>query len=172
MIQVKKYLIFIGIFLVSLFALDYFYYFDGSLYLKETGEAEFFAKVEEDQLWLDEGKGFEVFDLKGVNLGLGKPGEFATDYAISEEEYLRWFEEIQDLGANTIRIYKIAHSNFYEAFYAYNENNPEPLYLIHGVWLNDYLVNSHLDAYDEEFQKAFTQNSTAVVDVIHGRHKG
>lgn len=158
--------------LFSFFALDYLYYFQGDLYIAKEGEVEVFTDVTDEQLLLDEGNGYEVFDIKGVNLGLGKPGEFTTDYAITEEEYLQWFGQIQELGANVIRIYTIAHSDFYDAFYEYNKDNPQPLYLIHGIWLDGYLVNSHLDAYDAEFQRALIKNSKDVIDIVHGRHKG
>lgn len=157
--------------ILSYFSFDYLYYSNGDLYWEETGEVDFFTMVEGEDLWIDEGQGFEVFDMKGVNLGLGKPGKFATEYGITKEEYLRWFEQIQDLGANLIRTYTVAHEDFYEAFYEYNENNPTPLYLIHGVWVDEYLLNSHLSAFDTRFYKEFLNSSKDVVDVIHGRHK-
>lgn len=168
----KKYLIFVFTILFSYLTLDYLYYYQGDLYIPEKGEVEIFTKAADDYLWIDEGEGFVVFDIKGVNLGLGKPGAFATEYGITKDEYLRWFEQIQDLGANVIRTYTIAHSDFYDAFHEYNEGNTDPLYLIHGVWLEGYLVNSHLDAYDDVFQRAFLKNSKDVVDIVHGRHKG
>lgn len=168
----KKYLIFVFTILFSYLGLDYLYYYQGDLYIPEKGEVEIFTKVADDQLWIDEGNGFEVLDIQGVNLGLGKAGSFATEYGITKEDYLLWFEQIQALGANVIRTYTIAHSDFYEAFYEYNVDNSDPLYLIHGVWLEGYLVNSHLDAYDDKFQRSFIKNSKDVVDVVHGRHKG
>lgn len=167
----KKYLIFVFLLLFSYGAWNYAYYYDGSIYLENTEDIESFSKAEENKLWIDAGDGYEVFDLKGVNMGLGKPAGFATDGAISEEEYLRWFKEIQELGANTLRVYTKANSDFYEAFYEYNLNNPEPLYLIQGVWVDEYLLNSHRSAFDKEFYQDFLKNSKDVVDAIHGRHK-
>ena len=63
---------------------------------------------------------YEAFEIRGVNMGVGIPGEWATDYAIDKETYLRWFQYIQDMGANTIRVYTILHDDFYNAFYEYN----------------------------------------------------
>lgn len=167
----KKYLTFIFIGLFSYISWDYIVYYNGDVYLPHAEEVQSFTKVEENNLWIDEGNGFEVFDMKGVNLGLGMPGHFATEYAVSKEEYLRWFEQIQDLGANVIRTYTIAHEEFYEAFYEYNDGNPTPLYLVHGVWVDEYLLNSHRNAFDKEFYNDFLNSSKDVVDVVHGRHK-
>jgi len=124
-----------------------------------------------------EGKGFSIsredgavpFELRGVDMGVGIPGQWATDYAIDEETYLRWFGQIQELGANTIRVYTILQEDFYNAFYKYNKGREEPLYLLHGVWINDYIFNSHRDAYDDEFLKPLQRDCRDVVDIIHGK---
>ena len=167
----KKFLIICFILIVLAFGVDYLYYYSGNLYLPQTDEVTCFTGSDSESLYLDTGDGLKIFDLRGVNLGLGKPGHFATDYAITEEEYLRWFQQIQELGANTIRTYTIAHPAFYEAFYQYNVDNPNPLYLIHGVWVDDYLINSSYSAFDQEFYKPFLGECKDVVDIIHGRHK-
>ena len=59
---------------------------------------------------------YEPFEIRGVDLGVAIPGEWATDFAIDEETYLRWFQMISDLGANTIRVYTILHDDFYTHF--------------------------------------------------------
>lgn len=167
----KKYLTTIFIVLFSYIAWDYIFYYNGGVYLSNTEETQTFSKTDDKKLWIDNGEGFEIFDLKGVNIGLGMPGKYPTEYAITKEEYLRWFEQIQDLGANAIRIYTIAHEEFYDAFYEYNYENSDPLFLIHGVWVDEYLLNSHRNAFDQEFYNEFLNNSKDVVDVVHGRHK-
>lgn len=167
----KKFLIICLVLILAYFAGDYLYYYTGTLYPPYIGEVTCYTGTDSESLYLDQGNGLEVFDLKGVNLGLGKPGNFATDYAITKEEYLLWFGQIQELGANTIRIYTIAHPTFYEAFYQYNVNNPQPLYLIHGIWADDYLINSCYSAFDEKFYEPFLEKCKDVVDIVHGRHK-
>ena len=158
------------LFLWGLF--EYLYYYDGSLYLPViTEEVSCATRSEDGKLYIDKGEGFEEFTLKGVNLGLGKPGKFATDFSVTEEEYLRWFRQIQDLGANVIRTYTLAHPDFYRAFYQYNLNNPDPLYLIHGVWVDDYLINSSYSAFDPKFYDPFLRSCKEVVDACHGRLK-
>lgn len=134
-------------------------------------EPDTFTTVSGKEILVDEGKGPKPFEIKGVDLGAGIPGHFATEYAIDKETYLRWFRMIQDMGANTIRVYTILSSDFYEAVYEYNRDNPEPLYIIHGVWVNDYIQNSHVDAFDDSFLKTFKEDCRTLVDIIHGRKK-
>ena len=49
----------------------------------------------------------EPFEIRGVDMGVGIPGHFATDYAIDKETYLRWFRMIKDMGANCVRVYTL-----------------------------------------------------------------
>ena len=167
----KKYLMIVAALLLTWAAWEYFYYYNGSLYFPEKGEVAYFSKAEGEQLYLDEGDGFGEFEIRGVNLGLGKPGYFATEAAISKEEYLRWFGQMQEMGANVVRIYTIGPEAFYDAFYEYNRENPKPLYLIHGVWVDDYLLNSSYGALEQEFYQPFLEDCKDVVDVVHGRYK-
>lgn len=167
----KKYLIAVVCCVTALLILNYLHFYNGDLYLPASCETDCISRAEDGVLYIKERDGFKEFDIKGVNLGMGKPGHFATDLAITKEEYLRWFHQIQDMGANVIRIYTIANPAFYEAFYEYNVNNPSPLYLIHGVWVSDYLINSAYSAFDKEFYHPFLESCKDTVDVIHGRFK-
>ncbi|MGN0492945.1 MAG: family 2 glycosyl transferase [Acutalibacteraceae bacterium] len=130
-----------------------------------------FVKTDSDSIYLDSGSGFEVFEIKGVNMGSGEPGEWSTDFDIDKQTYLRWFKQIQEMGANTLRIYTVQNDTFYNAFYEYNKDNENPLWLIHGVWVNDYIQNSHRDAYDKDFYDTFLESCKTLVDVLHGNKK-
>ncbi|MCQ2560781.1 MAG: hypothetical protein MJ186_01915 [Clostridia bacterium] len=123
------------------------------------------------EILLNRGNGFEPFEIKGVDMGSGIPGEWATDFAADEETYLRWFKLIKEMGANTIRVYTVQEDIFYNAFYKYNKDNDDPLYLIQGVWVNDYIQNSHIDAFDPKFVDAFIDNCRVMIDVVHGNRK-
>ncbi len=127
-----------------------------------------FTGVEGKTILLDTGKGMEPFEIRGVNMGVGIPGHFATDYAIDKETYLRWFAQIKELGANCVRVYTILQDDFYEAVWEYNKDNEDPLYVIHGLWVNDYIHNSHRDAYDPDYIGAMLEDSRTLVDIIHG----
>ena len=143
--------------------------------LKPDEPVTAFMTTDTQSIYMDRGSGPEPFIVKGVNLGVGLPGEWATDYAVSKETYLRWFAQMQEMGANTVRVYITLHDDFYNAFYEYNtareEANEEPLWLIHGVWVNDYVQNSHRDAYDKDFLDAFIEDGRTLVDVLHGNKK-
>ncbi|MGI6069650.1 MAG: hypothetical protein ACOYBE_04400 [Blautia sp.] len=138
---------------------------------RPNAETTTFVKTKGKEIALDQGSGFAPFEIRGVDLGVGIPGEFATGYAIDKETYLRWFQMIQEMGANTIRIYTILQDDFYQAVYEYNEGNPNPLYVLHGLWVNDYTLNSHVDAYDKSFLEQMKKDSRTMIDVIHGRQK-
>ena len=106
--------------------------------------------------------------LKGVNLGMGKPGAFPGEAAITEEEYYRWFEYIGNMNANVIRVYTLHPPGFYNSLHRYNENHDEKLYVIHGVWINEEkLVNSQ-DAFEKDNLEDFQREMKTIVDVIHG----
>ena len=134
-------------------------------------DIEVFAATQGKEILLDTGSGMEPFEIRGVDMGVGIPGYFSTEFAIDKETYLRWFGLIQEMGANTIRVYTILEPDFYEAVYEYNKDNPTPLYILHGVWVNDYVQNSHVDAYDDSFREVLLQDCRTLVDVIHGRKK-
>ena len=147
---------------------SYFYLKIYELPAKQS-QPKVFVKTSGKEILLDRGEGLEPFEVRGVDLGSGIPRHWGTDFSIDKKTYMRWFEEIKAMGANTIRVYAIQSASFYRAFYDYNVNNPDPLYLIQGVWVNDYVQNSHRDAYDAEFYKPFLESCRATVDIIHGR---
>lgn len=168
----KKFIIIISAIIAAIMLWDLAYFRLGwYIDLQPGKEVSTFVKTSGKEILMDKGNGYEPFEIKGVNLGSGEPGEWSTDFDIDEESYMRWFKEIQDMGANTIRIYTVQQDVFYNAFYKYNKDNPNPLYIIHGVWVNDYIQNSHRDAYDPDFYDAFLDNCKTMIDVVHGNKK-
>ena len=169
----KKFILAACVVVLLLFAGYYAYYHLG-FYVTVQSDAPVttFMKTDEDTIYMERDGAYAPFEIRGVNMGVGLPGHFATDYAIDQETYLRWFEQIQDLGANTVRVYTILQDDFYNAFYAYNtqreEAGEEPLWLIHGVWVNDYVQNSHRDAYDDDFLQTLLDDCKTLVDILHG----
>ena len=172
----KKFIIIVISLLLALFTLHTLYFsFGVRLGPRHTGPAAVFARTEGKSILLDRGGGFEPFTVRGVDLGSDIPGKWSADYAVDEETYTRWFGQIQDMGANTIRIYAVHGEAFYRAFYAYNSARAaaleEPLYLLQGVWVNDYAAFSRLDFYDRGLLPAFRRDCLTAVDVIHGRRE-
>ncbi len=168
----KKYLIISSILIAIVLLFDLCYYEFGLFIDFEPDKkvTTFIKTSEKDILMKTDGK-YKPFEIKGVDLGSGIPGHFATDYAIDKETYLRWFRQIKEMGANTIRVYTILNDDFYQAFYEYNKNNKDPLYLIHGLWVNDYIQYSRREAYDKEFLGQFLNDSKKLVDIIHGKRQ-
>ena len=82
------------------------------LILPPHNYATTFSRADRDAIYLDRGNGFEAFEIRGIDLGAGEPGEWATDYGIEEETYLRWFQQMKEMGANTIRVYSIQSEPF------------------------------------------------------------
>ena len=172
----KKFMIVFSVLLLALLGYDLLRFRLGfSFGLFQEREPTAFMTTDAEAIYMDRGAGPEPFTVRGVNLGVGIPGKWATDYAIDKETYLRWFSQMQEMGANTVRVYITLQDDFYNAFYEYNTAREaageEPLWLLHGVWVNDYVQNSHRDAYHRDFLEAFVRDGRTMVDVIHGNKR-
>ncbi len=168
----KKYIITVVSIILVLLVFDWLYFYEGMYFdFGKEKPTEYFMKVDGEEIYMKNGDTFTPYEIRGVNLGSGLPGEWATSFAIDKETYLRWFGYIQEMGANTIRVYTIQSDTFYDAFYEYNKDNKNPLYMLHGVWVNDYVLNSHRDAYSKDFYDTFLEHNKIMVDVIHGNRK-
>ncbi|MER2191898.1 MAG: hypothetical protein ABS951_13135 [Solibacillus sp.] len=133
---------------------------------KEQGLA-YNARINGNQYEVLQNGEWQPLTIKGVNIGMAKPGVFPGEAGITKEDYAGWFKAIGELGSNAIRIYTIHPPGFYEALLEYNESHEQPLYLYHGVWLDEEPVEEHLDVYGgstENFQKEIQH----IVDIIHG----
>ncbi len=167
----KKYIIIVSLIIVLLFAFDFAYYNFGWYISFDEKLPEVFIKTEDADILIKEDGRFVNFEIKGVNLGSGLPSQWSSDYAIDEETYIKWFEQIKEMGANTIRVYSVQSEAFYKAFYSYNHGNQSPLYLMQGIPVNDYIQFSHRDAFDENIAENLVYNIRVAVDVVHGRKK-
>lgn len=136
---------------------------DEAISVKVTTDAE--------QIYVDTGEGYKSIVIKGIKMDSAIPGEHTTDFAIDKDTYLRWFELIAEMGANTIRVETLFDSDFYDALYAFNKERDAPLYLIQGVGLEEYIQNSSVSAYDVDFRGQLKRNGRTTVDAIHGRAK-
>ena len=169
----KKFIISVST-LVVLGAVCWYAYFALGIYvdLHPGAPVTTFMTADEDTIYMERDGEYTPFEIRGIDLGAGIPGEWATDFAIDKETYLRWFGYIQELGANTIRVYTILHDDFYNAFYEYNTQREklgeEPLWLLHGVWVDDYSHNSHKDMYDEGLLPEIIEDSKTIIDILHG----
>lgn len=151
----------------------------GILFMNKTEEKEYKSESGLSYVAKIEGKEFYVYEegqwatkfLTGVNMGAAKPGTFPGEVAITKEEYLRWFQQIKDMNADIIRVYTTLKPAFYEALYEFNLNNKDPIYIMHGVYLNEADIAELNNAYaeDEKIKKDFIKDATEIVDVLHGQ---
>lgn len=128
------------------------------------------ARIYRDDFYIYNGSRLEKTFLKGVNIGATKPGYFPGELGISEQDYLRWFSQIADMNANTIRVYTTMKPAFYNALSEFNRTSSKKLYVLHGLWLNEDLIHSIHDPYDEDQRllNEFIQDGKDLVDIFHG----
>ena len=112
------------------------------------------------------GDGFEDLLVRGINLGMAKPGRFPGEAAITREEYDRWIAAIGEMNANAIRIYTIHPPAFYESLRQYNENADEPVYLFHGSWIGEQRLHEFGNV--TGVAADFREELRRTVDVVHG----
>ncbi|QFG00238.1 hypothetical protein PB01_16270 [Psychrobacillus glaciei] len=127
------------------------------------------TRINENKFEVYRNDKWESITIKGVNLGMGKPGAFPGEAAISREEYARWFEYIGKMNANAIRVYTLHPPAFYKALKHYNETHENPIYVFHGVWIDEAPLEETLDAYTPAITKEFQHEYKQMVDVIHGK---
>lgn len=135
---------------------------------KKSDKLTYNARVNENKFEILKDNKWQQLVIKGVNMGMGKPGSFPGEAAITEDEYYRWFEQIGEMNANTLRVYTLHPPGFYEALKRYNENHKEKIYVFHGVWINEEKLEETLDAFEPENLNDFQEEMKTIVDVIHG----
>lgn len=145
--------------------------FYGGYYIPRSEETEISVpfRAQDSRLWRLEGQDYAELRLRGVDISASMPGHYATQYDAQEEDYLRWFEAIGDMGANTLRASSLMNDDFYNALCAYNESHEQPLYLLQGIGLSDEVGNGDKSAYDRAFIGSLLSDGKALVDIIHGR---
>lgn len=113
-----------------------------------------------------DGGDWRPFYVKGVNLGTALPGKFPAEFPDDPDLYARWFRQIADMGANTIRLYTLHPPSLYRALREHNRKYPTArLWLIQGVWAT--LPANH--QFDEPgYRSALAAEVRRVVDAVHG----
>ena len=108
--------------------------------------------------------------LAGVDIGLGVPGSFPGEFAISYDTYMDWFTQIGDLGSNVIRVYTPQSPAFYHALYEYNRASVAPLYLMQGVYMDESDVAKYGDLYNPQSMTIadMRQDIVDCVNMLHG----
>ncbi len=95
----KKFIIALSVLVLLFMALDAAHYRLGwYIDLMPEEPVTTFVKTDGKEIYLDCGEGWQPFEIRGVNMGSGIPGKWATEFAIDEETYRRWFGYIQAMG--------------------------------------------------------------------------
>jgi hypothetical protein len=126
------------------------------------------ARIKDNRFQILRGDKWEPMTIKGINMGMAKPGTFPGQAAITEEEYYRWFEYIGQMNANVICVYTLHPPGFYNSLLRYNENHDKPLYVMHGVWINEDELNNSQDAFAKKNLKSFLHEIQTITDAMHG----
>lgn len=135
---------------------------------KKNQELVYHSRVTDETFEVMVDGNWESILIKGVNVGMGKPGYFPGEAAILEEEYYRWFQQIGEMNANSIRVYTVQPPGFYRALKRYNEEHEKPLYIFHGTWAEEELLEETLDAFNDETMARFQKEYQDIVRIIHG----
>jgi len=120
-----------------------------------------FQMRDKDGLWKD-------FFVRGVNMGLARPGKFFTEFPERVDDYLRWLDEIADMHANTVRVYTLPPPEFYRALAVHNTQKPDKmLYLLQEIWPEENPPNG--DYLAEKYRREYLQEIDYGVDAVYGR---
>ena len=109
---------------------------------------------------------FAPIGIRGVNLGMAKPGRFPGEAAITRDEYDRWLGMMGELNVNVVRVYTVHPPAFYRALAAYNRSHAEPISVLHGNWIGEETLREAGDA--GSLSGAFDRSFRQVVDAVHG----
>lgn len=166
----KRFLILMVSLLVIVFVGYYLYYVEG-YYIDFKNDSSiappFF--IEEDVIYHQESEKVKPFVVRGVEVDSSYGPKRGTDFSIDEQTWLHWFEMIQQMGANTIRVSKIYDNQFYSAFYQYNKNRKQPLYLLQGMQVTTDEVETNKNKENLAFYETLMKDGRNLVDIIHGR---
>ena len=126
----RKYLI-IVLFLVTVLLLSVYVYFTRSVFIDFRPNAPvavaFQAEGETISQIDKEGNATPLF-LRGVEMTPSTPGYMAWGFGVGKQDYLRWFDYLVAMGANTMYVPDLMDPYFYNALYTFNRGNETPLF--------------------------------------------
>lgn len=164
----KKYIVIVLSILIIVLAYDLISLYTGQ-YINlnfNRGETNYNVSTSSSEILLKKDGKFETFTIKGVELNSFYPGYEFSDYNIDKETYLKWIKEIDEMGANTIKVANRLDPDFYDALYEYNIDNEDPMYIFQCITLTDYDANNSESIYG--FLNELVNECRIAVDVVHG----
>ncbi len=110
--------------------------------------------------------GWQPIFVKGVNLGTALPGKWPTEFPDDPGLYRRWFDQMRELGANTVRLYTLHPPSLYRALREHNDEHPDrKLWLVQGVWA---VLPPGDDFDDPTYIADLRDEIRRVIDAVHG----
>ncbi len=124
------------------------------------------ARTRGDRFEIRGSQGWTPFYVRGVNLGVARPGRFPSEFPLDSALYAGWLDTIAGMGANAVRVYTILPPVFYRALRGWNRTHPaRTLWLVHGVWTE---LPPGNDFDDAGWKAEFRREMRRVADVVHG----
>lgn len=167
----KRFLVMVIAVAAALFGVYYVMFYEGYYISREyDGEIELPFKTEgKEFLVKSENSEYTLFQMKGVEISASVPGHYATEFYTDEEDYLRWFGQIQEMGGNTVKPQRLMDDEFYNALFVYNTEHEKPLYLLQGISVADAANYGTKEGYDKTYKGQLIKDGKSAVDIIHGR---
>jgi len=115
---------------------------------------------------VDEGGAWRPTFVVGVNLSTALPGRFPGEFPDDFSLYRRWFDQMGELGVNTVRVYTLHPPSLYRALASHNAERPAArLWLVQGVWSEPPPQD---DFDDPGFVDELHADVRRTIDAIHG----
>lgn len=136
----------------------------------DSGGVSLHSRAVDPYFYREAEEGWTPVYLKGVNMGLT---EATTDLAspdVSYETYREWLSLIDEMNANTVRVFTVMPPQFYRALSDHNAAVSSPLYLVQGIWFNETYMTEGDHAFEQDGRtvKAFKRAVRETLDIVHG----
>jgi len=128
-------------------------------------------RVHDSHFETNSGGNWRIVPIRGVNLGITKPGHFPESGGITYSDYRRWIRQIDEMNANVIRTFTAHPPSFYHALRDHNRNDTDPILLFQGIWFEipDHVV---IDSMEMSRQSdLFMKEINRTIDIIHGKYR-
>lgn len=125
------------------------------------GDINYISKVDGNMFYIYKDDQWEQLIIKGVNIG-----DTPTD--MKEKDYVKWFNHIGEMNANSVKVNTIQTPEFYKALSEYNKNNENPIYLFQAVLIDEILLDEIQDPFKLDNIVPFKEDINKIIDIIHG----
>ena len=143
--------------------------FCGLSYAQSIYDREIPFSTDSTQLTIWNGENYVPFFLKGINLGISRPGRYPGELEATRAQYATWMTQIKEAGFNCIRLYTLHYPHFYEVLDSFNTaNKHNPLFIFQGVWLNEEIENYNYNLF--MMSDIFSLEIEDNINCVHGNN--